>query len=80
MNVGDKVMIRENSQFYGAHHLMNPAGVVGTVIYYSGGTHQGVHVEWFEGYSNTYDESDLIIMWTDKPKKSFGKLDNFTFG
>ena len=60
--VGDNVMIRPDSKFYGMGHSNNPANVVGVVrlIDESGFFIPTVYVDWPSG-DNSYRISDLIF-------------------
>jgi hypothetical protein len=59
--VGDKVRIREDSEYYGINVNWNPAGVDGVV--YRLGEHS-TYVRWDTRCSNVYHERDLEYVKT----------------
>lgn len=66
--VGQKVVIREDSQFYGpAHDRSNPIGVVGEVVRFSPDDGLPLLVAWGNGYTNAYSFEDLEVV-TETPK------------
>lgn len=69
--VGQRVRIREDSQFYGpAHDRSNPIGVVGEVVSLSPDEGLPLYVAWGNGYNNVYSFEDLeVVTETPKPRK-----------
>src|SRR5690554_8089557 len=67
--VGQKVRIREDSQFYGRGHS-NPVDVVGEVTNFRSDGWLPLAVMWENGFSNTYSLKDLeVVAEAPKPRK-----------
>lgn len=67
--VGDKVKIRESSQYHGKHPTMNPAGVVGTITETSRSISFPIRVQWpGEEVFNGYGVDDLKLVKVKAPK------------
>src|SRR5690554_3471613 len=71
--VGQKVRIREDSQFYGGGRT-NPVDVVGEVTNFQSGNWLQLAVMWENGYSNTYSFKDLeVVTEAPPPRKKVKK-------
>lgn len=71
--VGQRVRIREGSQFYGWDRV-NPAGVVGEVTHFRPDAGLQLIVAWENGFSNGYSFEDLeVATEAPKPRKKVKK-------
>jgi hypothetical protein len=68
--VGDKVMISDDSQWYSDDDETNPINTVGKIIKIYDDS-LGIHVEWENGTSNSYDTHDLLLVTGEAKSKSY---------
>lgn len=59
--IGDRVLIRKDSEYYGKDKDHNPANVVGVVSYIFDDDDHPYWVDWSEEYANSYREYDLEL-------------------
>lgn len=64
LEIGSKVMIAEDSEYYGSSNRSNPSDVKGKVIGFIDNTTFDLNweVNWGGGYSNYYTTADLVVV------------------
>jgi len=63
--VGDKVMISDDSIWYGVENTYNPIDIDG-VITKIVNDDLGIHVDWSNGESNSYNDHDLVLVGAEQ--------------
>ncbi len=63
--VGDKVMISDDSIWYGVENTYNPIDIDGVITKIIN-CDLGIHVDWSNGESNSYNDHDLVLVGAEQ--------------